>query len=77
MSNGILRSVVHRVMVDKERERTSVVMICVPGPDKEVGPLSELIDEERPQSYKKIKNYFSVFFPYYSRGDRAITSMKV
>ncbi|KNA03706.1 hypothetical protein SOVF_206470 [Spinacia oleracea] len=63
MSNGILRSVVHRVMVDKERERTSVVMICVPGPDKEVGPLSELIDEERPQSYKKIKNYFSVFFP--------------
>ncbi|KAL2929801.1 putative 2-oxoglutarate-dependent dioxygenase ANS, partial [Bienertia sinuspersici] len=48
MSNGILKSAVHKVVIDKEKERTSVVTVCIPHPDKEIGPFSELIDEERP-----------------------------
>ncbi|KMT02735.1 hypothetical protein BVRB_8g193210 [Beta vulgaris subsp. vulgaris] len=77
MSNGILRSVVHKVVIDKEKERTSVAMQCSPHFDKEIGPLSELIDNERPQMYKKIKDYLSVYFQYYPRGERAITKVKL
>ena len=45
--------------------------------DREIGPLSELIDKEKPQLYKKIKDYRSVYFQYYPRGERAINEMKL
>ncbi|KNA03708.1 hypothetical protein SOVF_206490 [Spinacia oleracea] len=88
MSNGILKSVVHKVVIDKENKRTSVATVSIPhsdkeiGPfgeliDKEIGPFGELIDKERPQMYKRIKNYLSVFFQYYPRGERAITAVKI
>lgn len=77
MSNGIFKSAVHKVVVDKERERTSVVMVCFPDPEEEIGPLSELIDEERPQLYKKVRNYFDAFTQCYVKGKRGIHSVKI
>ncbi|KNA23945.1 hypothetical protein SOVF_019300 [Spinacia oleracea] len=79
MSNGILKSVVHKVVIsDKENERTSIAIGCVPHPDKEIGPFDEFIDRERPQLYNKVTNYFGVLFHNkYRRGERGITSVKL
>ncbi|XP_021760688.1 probable 2-oxoglutarate-dependent dioxygenase ANS [Chenopodium quinoa] len=77
-SNGILKSVVHKVVIDKERGRTSVAMFCAPHPDKDIGPLCELIDKERPQLYNTVKNYFGdLFFQYYPKGERSISTVKL
>ncbi|KMT08394.1 hypothetical protein BVRB_6g140720 isoform B [Beta vulgaris subsp. vulgaris] len=77
MSNGILKSVVHKVVIDKQRERMSVAVASSPPPDKEIGPVSELIDEERPQLYKNVKNYLATFLQYIARSERAIDAMKI
>lgn len=78
MSNGMLKSAVHKVVIGKEKERTSVIMGCFPHTDKEIGPHSELIDKEGPQLYKKVKNYFSVhFLPNFQKGESAIPTVKL
>lgn len=77
MSNGILKSVIHKVVIDKERERISVAMLCAPPPHKEIEPFTELVDKERPLQFNKVKNYFGdLFFQYYPRGQRSITTLK-
>uniref|UniRef100_A0A803L640 Fe2OG dioxygenase domain-containing protein n=1 Tax=Chenopodium quinoa TaxID=63459 RepID=A0A803L640_CHEQI len=53
MSNGIFKSVAHRVVTNSERERFSVAAFCTPEPENEVGPINELISSNQPQLYKK------------------------
>ncbi|KAL9273203.1 Protopine O-dealkylase-like protein [Drosera capensis] len=77
MSNGMLRSPVHRVVPNSERERISVAIFCLPDPENEIGPAPELISDGQPQLYKKVKNYLSHFCHYYERGESALPSVKV
>ncbi|XP_057538536.1 flavonol synthase/flavanone 3-hydroxylase-like [Amaranthus tricolor] len=77
MSNGILKSAMHKVVIDKDRERMSMAVACSPHPEKEIGPLGELIDQERPQSYKNVKNYVRVYLQYSPTAERAINAMKI
>ncbi|XP_074304600.1 oxoglutarate-dependent flavonoid 7-O-demethylase 1-like [Silene latifolia] len=77
MSNGIIKSVVHKVVIDKERERISVAVASIPSPDKEIGPLTHLIDREGAQLYKKITNYIALFLQHIARGERAINALKM
>ncbi|GMH04577.1 hypothetical protein Nepgr_006417 [Nepenthes gracilis] len=77
MSNGIIKSAVHRVVTDSERERISLAMFCKPNPNAEIGPLNELINADRPQLYKKVKNYDELFFQHYQLGQRTITAVKL
>ncbi|XP_074281179.1 protein LATERAL BRANCHING OXIDOREDUCTASE 1-like [Silene latifolia] len=77
MSNGILTSPVHRAVIDKEKERMSVAVPCSVAADKEIGPLSELIDKDRPQLYKNVANYMYTSFQHYARGERGINAVKI
>ncbi|KAH9619326.1 hypothetical protein KSS87_012046 [Heliosperma pusillum] len=77
MSNGVLKSPVHKVVIDKEKARMSVAVPSGVNIDKEIGPLSELINKDRPRLYKNVKDYIPIFLQHYARGDRAINAMKI
>ncbi|XP_021277367.1 protein SRG1-like [Herrania umbratica] len=72
MSNGIFKSPLHRVVTNSERERITLAVFCVPHPDQEIEPVEELITEASPRSYKKVKDYVSIYFQYYQKGRRPI-----
>ncbi|XP_074281176.1 codeine O-demethylase-like [Silene latifolia] len=69
MSNGILKSSVHRAVIDKEKERMSVAVPSSVAIDNEIGPLSELFDKDRPRLYKNVDNYIPTFLQHYARGE--------
>ena len=77
MSNGIFKSPVHRVLANSERERISVAMFHAPEADKYIGPEVGLLSEERPKSFKSVKNYAVTHWEYYQRGERAIHVAKL
>ncbi|XP_021765607.1 protein SRG1-like [Chenopodium quinoa] len=79
MSNGIFKSVVHRVVTNSERERFSVAAFCTPEPENEVGPITELISSNQPQMYKKVnmKTYKQLFFETYPQGKRVLDALKI
>ncbi|KAF2584617.1 hypothetical protein F2Q70_00036539 [Brassica cretica] len=72
MSNGIYKSLVHRVVTNMEKERISVAMFCVPGADQEIQPVEALVTETRPRLYKTVKKYVEFYFEYYQQGRRPI-----
>ncbi|GMN47351.1 hypothetical protein TIFTF001_016533 [Ficus carica] len=75
-SNGIFKSLIHRVVTNAERERISLVVFYIPEIDKEIEPFEKLFDESRPRLYKKIKNYPDIYFQYYQQGKRPIEAAK-
>ncbi|XP_057968836.1 protein SRG1-like [Malania oleifera] len=77
MSNGLIKSPVHRVITNSERERMSLAMFCAPGSDKEIGPVEGLITEARPRLYKTVKNYVDSYFQYFQKGLRPIDAVKI
>lgn len=77
MSNGILKSPVHRVVTNSERERISLALFCAPESDKEIGPADGLINDKRPRLYNKVKNYGDTYFQYFQLGKRAIDAVKL
>ncbi|CAK9163532.1 unnamed protein product [Ilex paraguariensis] len=77
MSNGMFKSPLHRVVTNSERERMTLAVFCTPGSDKEVQPVEELIGENRPRLYKKVKNYVDIFFQNYQQGKRPIEAAKI
>ncbi|TKY49528.1 SRG1 protein [Spatholobus suberectus] len=64
MSNGIYKAPEHRAVVNKIKERFSIVTFCYPGPHMDIGPADKLIGEGNVAVYKKLTNaeYFSKFF---------------
>ncbi|XP_071724615.1 protein LATERAL BRANCHING OXIDOREDUCTASE 1-like [Rutidosis leptorrhynchoides] len=64
MSNGIFKSPVHRVVTNSKRERVSITIFGYPHPEEEIEPLQELVDETTPRMYKKVTNYFELFYKY-------------
>ncbi|XP_062233473.1 protein SRG1-like [Phragmites australis] len=79
LSNGFFKSPVHRVVTNVERERVSVAMFYTLDPEKEIEPAPELVDEERPRRYGKMKtkDYIAELFETFARGTRAIDTVKV
>ncbi|RDX66271.1 Flavanone 3-dioxygenase 2, partial [Mucuna pruriens] len=67
MSNGNFRSPVHRVVTNKEKERLTAAMFCVPDSEKEIKPLDELVNDSRPILYR----------PYYQQGRRPMEASKI
>lgn len=64
VSNGIYKAPEHRAVVNKWKERFSIVTFCYPSPDMNIGPADQLIGEGKVAVYKKFTNaeYFSKFF---------------
>ncbi|KAH1067786.1 hypothetical protein J1N35_032773 [Gossypium stocksii] len=56
MSNGIFKSPVHGVVTNTDKLRISVAMFNEVEPEKEIGPVEGLIDENRPRLYRNVKN---------------------
>ncbi|XP_057767954.1 protein SRG1-like [Salvia miltiorrhiza] len=77
MSNGIYRSPVHRAVTNSERERNSLAMFFSPDPEKEIEPVEEVVDEERPRMFKKVRNYPEIYFQYYQQGKRPIDAVRI
>ncbi|GLU15765.1 hypothetical protein SLE2022_322330 [Rubroshorea leprosula] len=77
MSNGVLKSMLHRVVTNTERERVSMAVFCIPSLKQEIGPVKELVSETRPASYKKVKNYVDMFFQRYDRERTTIEAAKI
>nr|UXL73237.1 2-oxoglutarate-dependent dioxygenase GA 20-oxidase [Jasminum sambac] len=52
LSNGKYKAVLHRTTVNKEKTRMSWPVFLEPPPEKEVGPIPKLVNEENPPKYK-------------------------
>jgi isopenicillin N synthase-like dioxygenase len=79
LSNGFFKSPVHRVVTNAEKERLSLVMFYTMGPEREIEPVSELVDEKRPKRYRKIKtkDYIAQHFETFAKGTLAIDTVKI
>ncbi|EPS73559.1 ethylene-forming-enzyme-like dioxygenase, partial [Genlisea aurea] len=77
MSNGHLKSPVHRVVTNSNSERLTIAMFCSPGTGQEIGPDDRLIDEENPKLYKNTNDYVGIYFQYYQKGLRPIDAVRV
>jgi isopenicillin N synthase-like dioxygenase len=65
LSNGRLKSSMHRAVVDSTRDRISVAAFGLPGsPDVIIGPLPQFVDEKHPASYTTMAYclYSSLYF---------------
>ncbi|KAJ9174411.1 hypothetical protein P3X46_013057 [Hevea brasiliensis] len=54
MSNGIYKSPLHRAVVNKSKERLSIVTFCYPNSSHDIGPAKELINSGIPPLYKTV-----------------------
>lgn len=77
MSNGIFKSPIHRVAANSEEERISVAVFYSPDYEKEIEPLQGLINSERPQMFKKVKNYPAISFNSFHSGQIAIDTVRI
>ncbi|KAL8515608.1 hypothetical protein ACS0TY_014341 [Phlomoides rotata] len=53
LSNGRYKSVEHRAVTDKERERLSLVSFYAPSYEIEVGPMPEFVDDDNPCKFRR------------------------
>ncbi|KAM3337185.1 hypothetical protein P3S68_032885 [Capsicum galapagoense] len=77
MSNGLLKSPVHRAVTNSEKERITVAMFCSPESGSEIEPVEEIIDDKRPKLYKTVKDYTATYFQYFQQGKRPIAAVKI
>ncbi|KAL2338438.1 hypothetical protein Fmac_012884 [Flemingia macrophylla] len=77
MSNGIFKSIMHRVVTNTEKMRMSVAMFNEPGPDNEIGPVEGLIDDSRPRLYRNVKNYGDINYKCYQEGKIALETVQI
>ncbi|KAI5675299.1 hypothetical protein M9H77_06249 [Catharanthus roseus] len=76
LSNGIFKSVLHRVVANK-KERMSIVLLWSPDREVGVGPIDELINEKRPRLYKSVKNYNDIIIEAWKKGIFTLDAMKL
>ncbi|KAK9735068.1 hypothetical protein RND81_04G181700 [Saponaria officinalis] len=68
MSNGKVKSGIHRVVTNSEKERVSIVFASGPPPNSVIGPVEELISEENPRRYPSLLNSSNVSADFFARG---------
>ncbi|VFQ79239.1 unnamed protein product [Cuscuta campestris] len=52
LTNGKYKSVEHRAVTDKERDRLSIVTFYAPSYEMEIGPLPEMVTEDNPAQFR-------------------------
>nr|GMC61418.1 codeine O-demethylase-like [Ipomoea batatas] len=77
MTNGVLKSPVHRVVTNTERERNTLAVFFCPDSNSEIGPVEKLITEERPRLYRNIRNFVGLFFQNYQQGKRPLDVVRI
>ncbi|KAH7573591.1 hypothetical protein JRO89_XS03G0177600 [Xanthoceras sorbifolium] len=53
LTNGRYKSVEHRAVTHKEKDRLSIVTFYAPSYEVEIGPMLELVDENNPCKYRR------------------------
>ncbi|KAK6248324.1 hypothetical protein QUC31_019889 [Theobroma cacao] len=76
LSNGIFKSPMHRVVTNTDKLRISVALFNEAEPDKEIGPVEGLIDDNRPRLYRNVKNYASFNYECFQNGKVALEEVK-
>jgi len=56
LTNGKYKSIEHRALTNRNKERLSVVMFHAPSYNVEIGPFPQLIDEAHPRLYRSYKH---------------------
>ncbi|KAK7347124.1 hypothetical protein VNO80_21651 [Phaseolus coccineus] len=77
MSNGIFKSIMHRVVTNTEKMRMSLAIFNEPDPENEIGPAQGLIDESRPRLYRNVKDYGHINYRCYQEGKIALETVKI
>ncbi|PKI38503.1 hypothetical protein CRG98_041105 [Punica granatum] len=67
ISNDKYKSVLHRAVVNDEKERISVPTFYCPSPNAVIGPARELIDDEHPAVYRSF-TYQEYYDRFWNRG---------
>ncbi|KAK4746074.1 hypothetical protein SAY87_012386 [Trapa incisa] len=67
ISNDKYKSVLHRAVVNCEKERISVPTFYCPSPDAVIGPAKELISDENPAVYRNF-TYHEYYDRFWNRG---------
>ncbi|KAK7388592.1 hypothetical protein VNO78_23414 [Psophocarpus tetragonolobus] len=76
MSNGIFKSIMHRVKTNTEKLRMSVAMFNEPEPENEIGPVEGLITESQPRLYRNVQNYGDINYRCYQEGKIPLETVK-
>ncbi|KAF3681073.1 hypothetical protein FXO37_03056 [Capsicum annuum] len=63
MSNGLLKSPVHRAVKNSEKESIIVAMFCSPESGSEIKPVEKLTDDKRPKLYKTVFGLYCNLLP--------------
>lgn len=63
-TNGVYRSIEHRGIVSRDRERISIATFLSPRLDGELGPATSLINPQNPAKFKRVSvtEFFRLFF---------------
>ncbi|KAL3530146.1 hypothetical protein ACH5RR_009468 [Cinchona calisaya] len=79
VSNDRYKSIEHRVIVDRSRDRVSVPIFVNPANDAVVGPFQELLDGGEKPVYKGVmfSDYFNFFFSKGPEGKKTLEYAKV
>ncbi|XP_066376366.1 jasmonate-induced oxygenase 4-like [Miscanthus floridulus] len=78
MSNAVFRAPTHRV-VTSGRERMTLVLFYQPEPHKDLQPAEELVREDRPAMYRKLKAkvFGDGFWDAFALGERTIDFLNI
>ncbi|XP_019162006.1 PREDICTED: codeine O-demethylase-like [Ipomoea nil] len=78
-SNGLYKSVEHRVMVNSTKERISIAMFFNPKMESEIGPSPCLANHQNPPAFKRMKmeEYLKEFFSRKLDGKSVLHRMRI
>ncbi|EOY06474.1 2-oxoglutarate and Fe(II)-dependent oxygenase superfamily protein isoform 2 [Theobroma cacao] len=79
LTNGKYKSVEHRAVTHKERDRLSIVTFYAPSYEIELGPMPELVDEKNPCRYRRYNHgeYSKHYVTNKLQGKRALDFAKI
>lgn len=67
ISNDRYKSVLHRAVVNCDKERLSIPTFYCPSPEALIGPAKELVDEQNPAVYKDF-TYAEYYEKFWNKG---------
>lgn len=79
LTNGRYKSVEHRAVAHKEKDRLSIVTFYAPSYDIEIGPMPELVDENEPCKYRSYNHgeYSKHYVSNRLQGKKALEFAKI
>ncbi|KAI5584002.1 hypothetical protein BDE02_06G053200 [Populus trichocarpa] len=78
MSDGMFRSPLLQVVTNSELYKLYLeISFNNLNPEKDIGPVDCLVDEQRPRLYRNVKNYSLIYYEWHQKGNVAIDTLKI